>query len=148
MLKGAAAGAAGTTVLNAVGYADIAVRARPPSNTPQQVAAELAKRAGLTVPGNDEQRENRLEGLGALAGLATGVAVGAAAGELRFVVLRLGPVLGSLVIGGAAMAVTDLGMAGLGVSDPRTWDATSWLSDALPHLAYGAVTYATLRAMC
>ena len=27
---------------------------------------------------------------------------------------------------------------------PRTWDAASWLSDAVPHLAYGAVTWAAL----
>jgi hypothetical protein len=35
-------------------------------------------------------------------------------------------------------------MAGLGVSDPRTWDAGSWLSDIVPHLAFGAVVYAAL----
>jgi hypothetical protein len=45
------------------------------------------------------------------------------------------------------MAATDGSMAGLGVSDPRTWSAGAWLSDAVPHLAYGAVTSATLRAL-
>ena len=31
-------------------------------------------------------------------------------------------------------------MAALGVSDPRTWRPADWLSDLVPHLAYGAVT--------
>jgi uncharacterized membrane protein len=42
------------------------------------------------------------------------------------------------------MLATDLTIAVLGVSDPRTWDAASWLSDAVPHLAFGAVVYAAL----
>jgi hypothetical protein len=33
-------------------------------------------------------------------------------------------------------------MVALGVTDPRTWPASSWLSDLLPHLAYGVVTAA------
>jgi hypothetical protein len=32
----------------------------------------------------------------------------------------------------------------LGVTDPKTWDTTSWLSDAIPHLAYGVATWALL----
>jgi hypothetical protein len=68
--------------------------------------------------------------------------VGAVAGALP--VRRLGPVAGAAAIGGAAMLATDLSMARLGVSDPRTWDLTSWLSDIVPHLAYGAVVYAEL----
>src|SRR4029077_20508103 len=42
------------------------------------------------------------------------------------------------------MLVTDVTTALLGVSDPRTWDAASWLSDIVPHLAFGAVVYAAL----
>lgn len=49
--------------------------------------------------------------------------------------------------GAAAMAASDGSMTALGVTDPRQWDANSWLSDALPHLAYGAVTIATLHAL-
>lgn len=143
-LKGAVAGAAGTTVLNAVGYADMALRGRPASSTPDQVAEQLARRAGLSIPGAGQTRQNRLEGLGALAGIATGVAVGAVAGQVQGAVSRLGPLAGPAVIGGAAMLATDLTVAALGVSDPRTWDAASWLSDVVPHLAFGAVTYAAL----
>ena len=36
MLRGAAAGAAGTTALNVVTYLDMAVRGRPASSTPER----------------------------------------------------------------------------------------------------------------
>ena len=147
LIRGAMAGAAGTTALNAAAYADMAWRGRPSSSTPQQAVEELAKRAGTEIPGSGEERDNRLEGLGALAGIATGIAVGALAGELRAVVLRLGPVLGPVLLGAAAMAATDVSLTRLGLTDPGEWDATSWLSDAGPHLAYGVVSYAALRAM-
>ena len=147
LIRGAAAGAAGTTALNAVTYADMAWRGRPSSSTPQQAVEELAKRAGQPIPGEGEERDNRVEGLGALAGIATGIAVGALAGELRAVVLRLGPVVGPVVLGAAAMAATDASLTRLGLTDPGEWDATSWLSDAGPHLAFGVVSYATLRVM-
>jgi uncharacterized membrane protein len=144
MLKGAMAGAAGTTALNAVGYGDMALRARPASRTPDQVAEQLARRVGLTIPGSGEAHQGRPEGLGALAGMATGVAVGTAAGRLPGAVRRLGPLADPATIGGAAMLATDLTAAALGVSDARTWDATSWLSHVVPHLAFGAVVYAAL----
>lgn len=31
-------------------------------------------------------------------------------------------------------------MAGLGVTDPRSWSAGDWAADVVPHLAYGLVT--------
>ena len=144
MIKGAAAGLAGTTALNAVTYMDMVVRGRPSSTTPEQVVEELANRSGRPIPGNSEERESRKQGLGALAGIATGVLVGAAAGQLYPLTRRLGPVVGSVLVGGAAMAATDLSMFRLGVSDPSSWDMSSWLSDAVPHLAFGAVTWAVL----
>ena len=147
LIRGAAAGAAGTTALNAVTYLDMAWRGRPSSRTPQQAVEELAKRAGQPIPGSGEERDNRVEGLGALAGIATGIAVGVLAGELRAVVLRLGPVVGPVLLGGAAMAATDASLTRLGLADPREWDAAAWLSDAGPHLAFGVVSYAALRAM-
>jgi hypothetical protein len=142
LIRGAMAGAAGTTALNAAGYADMAWRGRPSSSTPQQAVEELARRAGVEIPGSGGERDNRLEGVGALAGIATGIA-----GELRAVVLRLGPVLGPVLLGAAAMAATDVSLTRLGLTDPREWDAASWLSDTGPHLAYGVVSYAALRAM-
>ena len=76
-------------------------------------------------------------------GTATGVGIGAAFGVLRYAGLRLPGPLEVIAAGAAAMAASDGSMTALGVTDPRQWDTTSWLSDALPHLAYGAVTVAT-----
>lgn len=146
LIRGAAAGAAGTTALNAVTYLDMAWRGRPSSSTPQQAVEELADRAGQPVPGTGQERDNRLDGLGALAGVATGVGVGAAAGLARALVLRLGPVLGPVLLGASVMTATDASLTRLGVTDPRQWDAAAWLSDAVPHLAFGVTCYATLRA--
>jgi hypothetical protein len=56
---GMAAGAAGTTALNAVTYADMAWRGRPSSSAPGQAAERIAERMGLKVPGDGEERENR-----------------------------------------------------------------------------------------
>ncbi|MEP6760042.1 MAG: hypothetical protein ABJA93_01585 [Sporichthyaceae bacterium] len=99
ILRGAAAGAAGTTALNAVTYADMTWRARPASQTPEQTVEKLAEAADVSVPGEDEARANRLSALGALSGIVTGVGVGAL-----------------------------------------------YVSDIVPHLAYGVVTAATYAA--
>jgi hypothetical protein len=147
MLRGAAAGAAGTTVLNAVTYVDMALRARPASSTPEQTVDTIANRLGHPVPGGNGARGNRLTGLGALSGIATGIGIGAVFGALRAWGLRLPAPVEAVLVGAAAMAATDGAMAGLGVSDPRAWPASAWLSDAVPHLAYGAATSATLRAL-
>ena len=146
LLAGAAAGAAGTTALNGMTYLDMAVRGRPTSSTPEDSVDRLAKVAGLDIPGEGEARQNRLSGLGALTGLVTGVSVGALAGLLT-VKLRVPlPVL-SVLVGTAAMAGSNAPMTALGVTGPRSWDATSWLADAIPHLAYGGVTAAVLTAL-
>jgi hypothetical protein len=147
LLSGAAAGAAGTTALNATTYVDMALRGRPSSGTPEKTVETIAERAGHPVPGEGQTRGNRLTGLGALSGIATGVGIGALVGVLRAVGLRLPAPWEGLLIGAAAMAATDTSMARLGVSDPRSWSAADWLSDAVPHLAYGAVTSATLRTL-
>jgi len=143
-VKGAMAGLAGTTALNAATYVDMVWRGRPASSTPEQVIEELAKRSGRAIPGDSHERPNRVQALGALAGIAAGATVGAAAGQQHGVARRLGPVLGPALVGGAVMAATDIGMYRLGVTDPASWDAGSWLSDAIPHLAYGVVTWVLL----
>jgi hypothetical protein len=144
--RGAGAGAAGTTVLNAVTYLDMAWRGRAASSTPEEVVEKIADLTGHPVEGDEETRQNRLIGLGALSGIATGVAVGSVAGFFRPVVLRLGPVFGPLLIGGAAMAVSDVPLVKLGLTDPKTWTRTDWISDVVPHLAFGLAAYATLSA--
>jgi hypothetical protein len=147
IVRGAVAGAAGTTVLNAVTYADMTWRARGTSDVPEQVVDTLAKRVGHPVPGSGQERDNRLTGLGALAGIAVGSGVGVAVAGARRVGVRLPPLLGGVVTGALAMAASDVPMGTLGVSDPRTWTRADWISDVLPHLAYGLTTYVTIKAL-
>jgi len=147
ILRGAAAGAAGVTALDAVTYADMAGRARAASGTPQRTVATIASRIGHPVGGDPETRANRLTGLGTLSGIVTGVGVGAAFGLLRGIGLRPPIWAGSLLVGGLAMIAADVPMAGLRVSDPRTWSGTDWVADIVPHLAYGFTTYTALVAM-
>jgi hypothetical protein len=147
VIRGAVAGAAGTTALNAVTYLDMSMRGRPSSNTPAKTVEALAERLRVSVPGEGEVRDNRLAGLGALSGIATGAAVGVAFGVLRRLGVRPRPLLGAVLIGLTAMATTDCSMAALGVSDPRTWRVADWLSDLTPHVVYGGVTAVTLQAL-
>jgi hypothetical protein len=144
--RGAAAGAAGTTALNAVTYLDMALRGRPASSTPEETVEKIAHTAHVEVPGDDETRSNRLSGLGPLTGIATGVGVGALAGLIVRSTRLSTPVLAG-VVGGAAMAGTNGPMTLLGITDPRSWSASSWISDIVPHLAYGLVTAAVARSL-
>lgn len=140
LLGGALAGAAGTTALNAVTYLDMAARGRPASSTPQDTVKALADRVGVSIPGDEQTRQNRLAGLGPLTGIGAGVAVGAALGALRALGWRPGLLTGAAAAAGAAMVGANGPMALVGTTDPRTWSAKAWVSDVVPHLAYGAVT--------
>ena len=145
LLLGVVAGAAGTAALNLATYLDMAGRGRPSSSVPADVAGELAGAAGVELAsGEDEDTAgNRREGLGALLGIATGLGVGAAYGLLRAGLNRLPLPLAAAGVGAAAMAGSDLPATALGVTDPRTWPASSWAADLVPHLVYGVVTVAT-----
>lgn len=140
LLRGAAAGAAGTTALNTVTYLDMLYRARPASSTPETTVERLTDKAHLQVPGEGEDRDNRLSALGALTGLATGVGVGLAYGAVRSLGLRPPVWAGVLLTSVAALAGSNGPMTALGVTDPRTWSTTDWVSDVVPHVAYGVVT--------
>lgn len=144
--RGLAAGAVGTTVLNTVTYLDMAIRGRPSSSTPGQLVDAVAEAMGHEVPGNGEAEESRRSGLGALAGIANGLATGVLASAVRAAGVRLPPPVGAVMAGAAAMAATDVPTAVLGISDPRTWSAAEWAADAVPHLAYGAAVQAVLEA--
>ncbi|MDQ1730224.1 MAG: hypothetical protein QOK10_383 [Pseudonocardiales bacterium] len=145
ILFGALAGAAGTTALDAVTYLDMTVRGRAASQTPQGTVEAVSEKIQLPIPGEGKARENRIAGLGGVAAIVTGAAVGALAGLSRSLGWKPGPVVESLAVGGVAMLVANAGMAALAVTDPRTWTAADWASDVLPHVAYGAVTVATLE---
>src|SRR5258706_288280 len=145
-MLGAAAGAAGATALNAATYLDMAVRARPASTTPEGPVGGMGTLAPPATPGDEQRRGNGRTGLGALLGIVPGTAVGA--GYALLTGRRRPPVwLGSVVAGGLAMLSSDTPLALLRVSDPRTWSRTDWISDAVPHLAYGPVTAATYPAV-
>lgn len=143
---GAAAGAAGVTALNAVTYLDMALRARPASSTPEESVRKLSETAGITVPGNDDQRKNRIAGLGPLLGIGSGVMAGVALGVARWLGLRANPVVGTLVATSVALVAGNAPMTLLKVSDPRKWSASAWISDLVPHLAFGVIASAVLRS--
>ncbi len=143
LVRGAAAGAAGTTALNGVTSLDMLLRARPASSTPEATVEKSAELAGVSIPGAGEDRDNRVSALGALTGIATGVGVGLVYGALT--ARRRPPVLvGALVTTVAALAGSNGPMTALGITDPRTWGTTDWVSDVVPHVAYGMVTALTL----
>lgn len=142
--QGVLAGAAGATALNFVNYLDMAVRSRPPSQTPERSAERVAGLLHLRL-GDGQAASNRRAGLGPLLGyLAT---FGAAAGYAAMTRSRpRWPV--------ATAALTALGMGAAGgsmtllkVTDPRRWNATDWATDIVGHLAFGAVAAATYRAL-
>jgi hypothetical protein len=146
LLAGVAAGAAGTTALNAVTYLDMAARARPASTTPDDTVRKAQELTGVALGESDEDADNRRSALGALLGIASGLATGAVYGVLRPHLRRVP--LGVLGVGaGLAANVGSTGpMAALGVTDPRSWPADSWVSDLIPHLAYGLATAAAFEA--
>ena len=88
--RGAAAGAVGTVALDITTYADMLIRGRPSSNVPAQVAEKLTQAVGVDLAadaggsggeGKDgaaaqAQEQQRLSGLGALMGYATGLTMG------------------------------------------------------------------------
>jgi hypothetical protein len=120
-VRGLAAGALGTVVLDAVDYVDMAARGRAASN--------------------------RRSALGALAGIGNGLATGVAASALRSAGVRLPAPVGAVVAGATSMALTDGAIAGLGVDDPRSSTKQQWLADAVPHLAFGAAVQTVLESV-
>lgn len=143
VVRGLVAGAVGTVALNATTYADMAVRKRPPSSTPEQVAAILARLLHVPLPGDAAARQARLTGLGAVLGTAAGVSAGALLGLLRpWTLDRPTGLTAAWVL---AMLVGNGPMTVLGVTDPRTWSRADWLADVVPHLAYAVAAETTLE---
>jgi hypothetical protein len=130
VLRGAAAGAAGTTALNAVTYLDMAGRGRGTSDTPEQTVEALAEKVHVQI----------------LTGLVAGVGIGALAGLARAAGLRTPPLVGTALTTVGVLIGTNGPMTALGITDPRTWSATDWVSDVVPHLAYAVVVESTLDA--
>ena len=151
-LLGTAAGAVGTVALNAVTYGDMMVRGRPASSVPSQVAGQLIEKAGIDLSAQSEEQggptaQNRQSGLGALQGFAVGLGIGAVYGVVRPSLGDVSKVRAGTVLCLAAMVASDGPAVALGVTDPRQWDLNSWLSDIVPHLAYGLATALSYDAL-
>ncbi|MFI0372639.1 hypothetical protein ACH35V_32655 [Actinomadura sp. 1N219] len=150
ILTGMAAGAAGTTALNVVGYLDMALRARPASSTPAETVRKSERLLGITrsvKDGDDDGVENRRSAIGALLGVGSGLGVGALYG-LAAPKLNGAPLIARGIVAGLTANLGTTGpMVVLGVTEPRTWPVSSWLSDLAPHLAYGIVTAAVWDLM-
>jgi hypothetical protein len=146
VLRGAAAGAAGTSALNAVTYLDMAVRGRASSSTPERTVEKLADKAHVPIPGDADTRSNRVQGLGPLTGLAAGIGMGALTGLVRAAGFRSRPLVGTGLITAGVLVAANGPMTVLGITDPRTWSRTDWISDLVPHLVYGAVVKTTMDA--
>ena len=142
---GIAAGAAGTTMLDAVTYLDMAIRGRPASTVPEKTVESVATALGVAIPGRSDTLAARRSAFGALGGIAVGTGLGVAASLVRRAGAHLTPAAGTIGIGLAAMAATDIPIALRGISDPRQWTAQDWLSDLVPHLVYGATVTTVLR---
>ena len=151
-LLGTAAGAVGTVALNAVTYGDMMVRGRPASSVPSQVAGQLIEKAGIDLSAQSEEQggptaQNRQSGLGALQGFAVGLGIGAVYGVVRPSLEDVSKVRAGTMLCLAAMVASDGPAVALGVTDPRQWDLNSWLSDIVPHLAYGLATALSYDAL-
>ncbi|MDQ2993189.1 MAG: hypothetical protein M3R30_10285 [Candidatus Eremiobacteraeota bacterium] len=149
LVRGLAAGAAGSSALNAVGYAEMAVRGRAASETPSKVVQQLAKRTWAAKFGREDASaptKHRRSALGSLSGLGVGLGVAVVYALLRSKV-RIPPLVGAFVLGAAAMASSDLPAKRLGVTDPATWSVLDWISDIVPHAAYGLGAAYTLEML-
>jgi hypothetical protein len=146
LTKGLLAGSAGTVALNITTYGDMLLRGRPSSDTPSQVADRIADRTGIDL-GDQQRKANREQAAGALLGYVAGLGVGAAYGLLRGRGLSPPGWIAGPLLGAAAMAGSDAPATALGVTDPTSWGGKAWLSDIVPHLAYGITTAALFDAV-
>lgn len=146
LVRGAVAGAVGTTALNATTFLDMAIRGRPASSTPEQVVERAARLVGAPLPEDETAREGRVSGLGSLLGAAAGVGAGMVLGALRATGHpqgRTGRLATAWVL---AMLAGNGPMTVLGVTDPRSWSGMDWAADVVPHLAYAVAAAGTLEA--
>ena len=156
-LRGIAAGATGTAALNIATYVDMAARGRASSEVPAKVAGTLTQSVGMPLEAEANSTEHasktdqakaqhRLTGIGALMGYATGLGIGALYGLARPVLVKLPLPLAGLALGAAAMASSDVPATITGATNPKSWGASGWASDIIPHAIYGLVTVLTYEA--
>lgn len=151
---GAVAGAAGTLALDLVSYGDMAVRGRASSDMPAEVVRRLSVKADLaqlSVPNEeaDSGTKNRRSALGAMSGYAIGIGIGALYGAFAYAMPpeRRGTFSQALLLAGLAMAASDVPAQLLGATNVKEWTPSSWVSDIIPHTAYGVITAAVFSTI-
>lgn len=130
-------------------YLDLAIRGRPPSHVPAQAAEKMAASVGVDLAGSGDEndRRNRAEGLGAVLGYGAGLGAGLLY-PLMGTRMERWPMTGqAAALTLAAMMGGNLPASGMGITDPRQWSAQGWLADVLPHLVYGLVTASVYRSI-
>lgn len=137
LTSGAIAGAAGTAVLNAGTYIDMAVRGRPPSELPEKMVSRIASTAGIAV------EPNRRIALGALLGYADGFGIGALFGIIRPQTQHFTWFWAGIALAAATMLVSEGSATALGETNPARWPVSQWISDLLPRCFYGWITCIT-----
>ena len=133
--NGVIAGAVGTCALDVATYLDVALRGRPPSDLPFRSAERLAAAAHVSLGSKKKTADNRKRGIGALLGYADGIATGAA---FALVARRPNFAVATVALGVAAMLASDVPATVSGMTNPKEWGWSGWLSDVVPHLVYGA----------
>jgi hypothetical protein len=140
--QGIAAGCTGIVALEIVSYLDQYRRARPASESPARLGRALADRAEIDL-GEGEAATNRASALGPLFGYSDGLLLGIAAASLSATPGRSMPSNALLLAAGAWLGSNGPLMA-LGLTDPRTWTRQEWVTDLVPHAAYGLATAAAV----
>jgi hypothetical protein len=144
---GMIAGATGTLALEAATYGDMLLRGRAPSSIPAEAAAKLAGRTGVSLGRDPARMGHRHEALGALLGYATGIGIGVAYALIEPASRHAPQRAVAAALGLGAMAAADLPIIRTGLTDPKRWGLTGWMSDLVPHLAYGAATVTAYHAL-
>ncbi|MFI6761168.1 hypothetical protein ACIBF5_18725 [Micromonospora sp. NPDC050417] len=145
LTDGLLAGAVGTLARELVSNLDVAVRARPLSDTHQRAVRRLAEVARLSL-GPEERAADRRAGLGPVLGYVNGVLTVALFATVTTWWRPPVPVAAGIVaIGG--MLVADGQLAALKVTNPRRWRAQDWFEDAVPYVAYSLTAAATLNRL-
>ena len=144
-MRGALAGAAGSAMLDATTYADIAIRGRPPSELPEKMVRVLAKNLGLAALAAPDAKvspglKNRRIGLGALLGYADGLGAGLAFGVVRPYLRGVPWFVSGIALAVATGLVSEGTATLLKQTNPKKWGAAGWLSDFIPRCIYGWTT--------
>ncbi|HKU66777.1 MAG TPA: hypothetical protein VJP85_03280 [Candidatus Baltobacteraceae bacterium] len=133
--SGIAAGAAGTAVLNATTYADMAIRARPQSKIPKAVVKEFARWSGVRrLP------RARAQGLSMLLGYADGFGAGVLFGVMRPRMRGVPWFVAGLGLAALTLVLSEGTATAMGKTDPRQWGVSGWMTDFIPRAVYGCVT--------